>query len=66
MDLRELLYQNRLKQSDLVKLLGVDPSRISLFVNGIRPLPKKYHSRLAKALGITPEALLVGKSKGVK
>jgi DNA-binding Xre family transcriptional regulator len=37
MNLKKVLYQKGIRQVDLVKQLGVDPGRISLQINGIRP-----------------------------
>jgi hypothetical protein len=49
---KELLYQKKLKQSELAKLLRMDTGRVSLCVNGVMPFPKKYHQKLEEVLGV--------------
>lgn len=55
--IRELLSKKGLKQMDLVRCLGIDPGRVSMFVNEILPLPKKYHKDLSKLLGVSMEEI---------
>lgn len=57
MNLKDILYRKKIKQVELAKMLGIDPSRISLFINGRRPLPRKYHAKLAEILSVSAEAL---------
>lgn len=52
MDLKELLYKKKLKQSELAKLLKMDTGRVSLCVNGVMQFPKKYHKKLSEILEI--------------
>jgi len=40
-----------------VRQLNIDPTRVSLFINGIRPLPEKHHNKLSEILKLTPEEL---------
>lgn len=64
MDLKKIMNSRDLKQRDLVKGVNVDPSRISMQINGVRPLPKKYHDAFCKLLGITKEQLENFNKKG--
>jgi len=64
MDLKQLLYKKEIKQVDLAKELPMDPSRVSLIVRGVRPLPEKYHVKFCKILGITMEQFQAFKTNG--
>lgn len=64
MNLKSILYQKGIKQVDLVKQLGVDPGRVSLQINCIRPLPEKYQEMLCKLIGISLEELNSLNKKG--
>jgi len=55
--LKDLLYEKGIKQVELVRKLKLDPGRISLHVNGLRPLPEKYQVEMAKILEISLEEL---------
>jgi transcriptional regulator with XRE-family HTH domain len=57
MKLKNILYRKGIRQVDLVRQLGLDPGRISLQINGIRPLPEKHQERLCKILGISRKRL---------
>jgi len=64
-NLKKMLYQKGIKQVDLVKQLGVDPGRISLQINGVRPLPEKYQKMLAKILQVSLEEIMAICGMGV-
>ena len=57
MNLKKEIYKRGIKQVDLVKQLKVDPSRVSMAINGIRPLPIKYQKQLCELIGISLEEL---------
>jgi hypothetical protein len=57
MSLKDVLYKKQIKQVYLVKELGVDPTRVSLHVNGILPLPKKYHTKFCELTGLSQNEL---------
>lgn len=65
MDFRKLLVTKKIKQVEIAKALKLYPSSISLFINGIRPFPKKYHQKLSEILGVSMvEISKSGKSQG--
>lgn len=53
MDIKELLYQKRIKQAYLAKALGSDPQRVSVWVNKIVAMPDKYREKAAQVLGVS-------------
>lgn len=54
---KEIIFRKGMKQLQIAKDIGIDSSKLSKFVNGWVPLPKKYHKRLAKYLGIRVEEI---------
>jgi HTH-type transcriptional regulator/antitoxin HigA len=61
-NLREMIelrmYQRKLKQKDLAKILGTTPSRISEILNGKRGLTMEIARNLYKNLNIDAELIL--------
>ena len=57
MNLKEMMYKKKIKNVDLVRITGADPSRISMHINGVRMLPKKYHSSIAKKLDLDEKSI---------
>lgn len=55
MRLKEFLFRRGIKQVDIVRGTGVDPCRLSLHINGIKPLPESKQISIATYLGISPE-----------
>ena len=60
-NIKKFLDERGIKQVDLVRQLNVDPARISMQVNGVRDLPKKYQAKLAEILNISVEELELGR-----
>ena len=54
------MYQRKLKQKDLAKILGTTPSRISEVLNGKRTLTLDLAKSLYKKLNIDAELILKG------
>lgn len=52
------MYQRKLKQKDVAKLLGTTPSRISEILNGKRSLTFDLAKQLHKKLNIDAELIL--------
>ena len=52
------MYQRKLKQKDLAKILGTSPSRISEILNGKRSLTYELAKGLYSKLNIDPELIL--------
>jgi HTH-type transcriptional regulator/antitoxin HigA len=52
------MYQRKLKQKDLAKILGTTPSRISEILNGKRDLTMDLARGLYKKLNVDPTLLL--------
>jgi len=52
------MYQRKLKQKDVAKLLGTTPSRISEILNGKRKLTLDIAKGLYKKLNIDPKIIL--------
>lgn len=52
-----LLMQKGLRQRDLVRLLMISPSTISLHFNKIWPMPEKYQKQLCKLLGVSKDEI---------
>ena len=52
------MYQRKLKQKDLARILGTTPSRISEILNGKRKLTLELAKGLYKKLNIDPELIL--------
>jgi len=52
------MYQRKLKQKDLAKLLGTTPSRVSEILNGKRGLTMELAKGLYKNLNIDAELIL--------
>jgi hypothetical protein len=55
--IREWLWQQRMKQVELSKLLKVDPAVVSLWARGIRVPPRKYWPRLSEVLKVSEKLL---------
>jgi transcriptional regulator with XRE-family HTH domain len=62
--MRELRARQGLKQSQVARRLGVDPSIPSLWEQGKRPVPASRVQALADALGVTLDELLAGTEAG--
>ncbi len=58
--IRELRVQQGLKQSEIARRMGLDPSIPSLWEQGKRPVPSSRIRALAEALGVTVSDLLDG------
>ena len=52
--LRFLVSQNRVKQSELAKVLGVGPSAVSTVLSGARPITADHARRLGDRFGVDP------------
>ena len=52
------MFQRKLKQKDLAKLLGTTPSRISEILNGKRDLTMDLARELYKKLNVDPKLIL--------
>ncbi len=52
------MYQRKLKQKDLAKLLGTTPSRVSEFLNGKRDLTIDMARGLYQKLNVDPNLIL--------
>ena len=52
------MYQRKLKQKDVAKLLGTTPSRISEIINGKRKLTFDIAKALYNKMNIDPEIIL--------
>ena len=52
------MYQRKLKQKDVAKILGTTPSRISEILNGKRGLTMELAKSLYKNLNIDAELIL--------
>jgi len=52
------MYQRKLKQKDVAKILGTTPSRISEILNGKRNLTMEIAKALHKSLNIDAELIL--------
>jgi hypothetical protein len=55
--LRKFLYSRGIKQVELSKEFNLSPSRVSMHVNGVYPLPERYHEKMAKFLGVSVDFL---------
>jgi transcriptional regulator with XRE-family HTH domain len=58
--MRELRVRQGLKQSEVARRMGLDPSIPSLWEQGKRPVPASRVRALAEALGVTTSELLQG------
>lgn len=58
--MRELRARQGLKQSEIARRMGLDPSIPSLWEQGKRPVPASRVPALAAALGVDPRELLQG------
>ncbi len=61
--IRELRSRQGLKQSEVARRMGLDPSIPSLWEQGKRPVPSNRLRALAEALGVTVAALIEGASE---
>ena len=52
------MFQRKLKQKDLARILGTTPSRISEILNGKRDLTMDLARELYKKLNVDPELIL--------
>lgn len=52
MNLKRYLFEKDIKQVDIAKATGTDPSKLSLHINGIRRLPSKHLTKISEFLGI--------------
>lgn len=57
MDLKERMYEKRIKQRDLAIQLNVDPSQISCWLNHLKKIPKKHWSKLSQLLDCSEEGI---------
>lgn len=57
MNLKDFLYGKKIKQVQLARDLMISPSRISMHVNGVMPLPEKHQELLAAYLGFSIKEL---------
>jgi len=53
MNLKELLWEKRIKQCELAKALCLDPSQVSLFVNNWKPVPPKHINKISELLNLS-------------
>ena len=53
MTILQFVEENQIKKIQLAKQIGIDPSRLSLFLHRWKPLPKRYLPKLAEALGLS-------------
>jgi len=56
--MKELLKKNKMTQAHLAKVTGIDPSRISNYVNRVSKLPKKHYLTFAEALKVNESELI--------
>jgi transcriptional regulator with XRE-family HTH domain len=66
MTIKELIQKKRIKQVEIAKALGLEPSRVNLFINEIRPIPPRHLPKLAQILDVTLEEAqqLISKQTG--
>lgn len=57
MTLRDMRYHALLKQEEVAKKLNVDQSAISNWERGTARPCRKYHKKLARLYGVSPEAI---------
>jgi HTH-type transcriptional regulator/antitoxin HigA len=56
--LQHLVEENKIKQAELSKLLGVRQSAISMILNGERPITAEHARRLGKRFNLDPGVFL--------
>jgi transcriptional regulator with XRE-family HTH domain len=50
---KALLKEKRIKQVEIAMECGVQPSSMSQFLNGVKPIPSRYHKKIGRMIGIS-------------
>lgn len=58
-ELRRLIAEQHLRQTDLAELTGLSQSTVSRLLNGTQDICLEHLDRLAEALGTTPLLIIV-------
>lgn len=57
MDLKDFLYNKKIKQIDLVRDLNLDSARVSYWANRVMPIPEKHKDKISKYIGCSKKQL---------
>lgn len=65
MNIKKIMEKNSIRNVDIATHLNMEPSRVSLCVNGVRPWPKAKVEVLARLLGVDRSLFSKGGNKNV-